>query len=83
MASNEAVKFDPRSRIRNLYVLEPLVQAEGEIPCLLNGPLAGGVGGDATEVHPAGAVLDENQHSVESGLSRLSVFALAGVDDRQ
>jgi hypothetical protein len=34
-------------------------------------------------VHPAGAVLDEHQDSVESGLSRLSVFALPGVDDRQ
>ena len=38
-----------------------LAGAEGEIPCLLNGPLAGRVGGDAAEVHPAGAVLDEHQ----------------------
>ena len=56
------MKFDPRSWIRNLISPKPLVQAEGEIPCLLNGPLAGGVGGDSAEVHPACAVLDENQH---------------------
>ena len=40
---------------------ELLVEAEGEIPYLLHGPLAGPVGGDAAEVHPAGAVLDEQQ----------------------
>ena len=44
------------------HLLESLAEAEGEIPCLLHGPLAGRVGGDAAEVHPAGAVLDEDQH---------------------
>jgi hypothetical protein len=34
-------------------------------------------------VHPAGAVLDEYQDSVESGMSLLSAFALPRVDDRQ
>jgi hypothetical protein len=32
-----------------------------EIPCLLHGLLAGRVGGDAAEVHPAGAVPDKQQ----------------------
>jgi len=77
------VKFDPRSRIRNPDVFELLVEAEGEIPCLLHGPLAGRVGGDAAKVHPAGAMLDKHQDSVESGLSRLSVFAGLGMDDHQ
>jgi hypothetical protein len=40
---------------------EPLVKAEGEVAGLLHGPLAGGAGGDAAEVHPPGAVLDEHQ----------------------
>ena len=61
-ASNEAVKFDPRSRIRNLMSVEPLAEVEGEVAGLLHRPRAGGMGGDAAEVHPAGAVLDEHQH---------------------
>jgi len=42
-------------------VLEPLAEGEGEVAGLLHGPFAGGVRGDAAEVHPAGAVLDEHQ----------------------
>jgi hypothetical protein len=60
-ASKEGVKFDPRSRIRKPDVLEPLVEAEGEVAGLLHGPLAGRMRGDAAEVHPAGAMLDEHQ----------------------
>ncbi len=60
-ASNEAVKFDPRSRIRKLDVLEPLAEGEGEVAGLLGRPLAGGVGGDTSQMHPAGAVLDEHE----------------------
>ena len=60
-ASNEAVKFEPRSRIRNLLSLEPLVEGEGGVAGLLHCPLAGGVGGDAAQMHPACAVLDEHQ----------------------
>src|SRR5208283_5980072 len=44
-----------------LEVLEPFAEADGEVAGLLYGPFAGGVGGDAAEVHPAGAVLDEHQ----------------------
>jgi hypothetical protein len=42
-------------------VLDPSAEADGEVAGLLYGPFAGGVGGDAAKVHPAGAVLDENQ----------------------
>ncbi len=54
----------------------PLAGAEGQVAGLLHGPLARGVRGDATEVHPPGAVLDNHQDSVESGLSWLSPFAV-------
>jgi hypothetical protein len=44
-----------------LDVLETFAEAEGEVAGLLHSPLAGGVGGDAAQVHPTGAVLDEHQ----------------------
>ena len=43
------------------HVLEPLAEGEGEVAGLLHRPLAGGVRGDAAQMHPAGAVLDEYQ----------------------
>jgi hypothetical protein len=46
---------------QELDVLEPLVEGEGEVAGLLHSPVAGGMGGDAAGVHPAGAVLDEHQ----------------------
>jgi hypothetical protein len=60
-ASNERVKFDPRVADQEPHVPEPLVEAEGEVAGLLHRPLAGRAGGDAAQVHPAGAVLDEHQ----------------------
>jgi hypothetical protein len=39
--------------------------------------------GDAGEVDAAGLVLDDDQGSVESGLSPLSVFALKHIDAHQ
>ena len=60
-ASKDRVKFDPRSRIRNRKFSNPLAEGEGEVAGLLHGPFASGVRGDAAEVHPAGAVLDEHQ----------------------
>ena len=44
------------------HVLEPLAEAEGQVAGLLHRPLAGGIRGDAAQMHPAGAVLDEHQH---------------------
>jgi hypothetical protein len=60
-ASKEQMKFDPRSRITKPDVLEPLAETEGEVAGLLNGPLAGEMCGDAAQMHPAVAVLDEDQ----------------------
>jgi hypothetical protein len=59
-ASNDAVKFEPRSRIRNLMSSNRSSRLS-EVAGLLHGPLTGRVRGDAAEVHPAGAVLDEHQ----------------------
>ncbi len=59
-ASNEAVKFDAVAD-QEPDVPGLLVEAEGEVAGLLHRPLAGRVGGDAAEMHPAGAVLDEQQ----------------------
>ena len=42
-------------------VREPLVKGEGQIAGLLHRPLASRVSGDAANVDPAGAVLDEHQ----------------------
>ena len=42
-------------------VLEPPAEGEGEVAGLLHGPRTGRVRGDAADVHPAGAVLDEHQ----------------------
>jgi hypothetical protein len=63
-ASNEAVKFDPRSRIRNLMSSNPLAEGEGEgeVAGLLHCPVPGRVHGDAAQVHPAATMLDEYQH---------------------
>ena len=69
-ASNEAVKFDPRSRIRNLMSSNRSSRAEGEVAGLLHRPVAGRVRGDAAQVHPAGAVLDEHQDVQSSSAAR-------------
>jgi len=61
-ASNEAVKFDPRSRIRKLNVPETPAEAEGKVAGLLHGPLARRARGDPAQMHPAGAMFDEHQH---------------------
>ncbi len=42
-------------------VLEPPVEGDGKVTGLLHCPLASGMGGDAAEVHPAGAMRDEHQ----------------------
>jgi len=42
-------------------LLEAPVHAHGEVAGLLGRPLAGGMRGDATQVHTASAVLDEHQ----------------------
>jgi hypothetical protein len=59
-ASNEAVKFDPRSRMRDL-MSSTRSAGQSEVAGLLDGPVPGRVRGDAAQVHPAGTVLDEYQ----------------------
>src|SRR5450755_461336 len=46
---------------QELDLVESLVKAKSEVAGLLHGPLTGGMRGDAAEVHPASAVLDEHQ----------------------
>jgi hypothetical protein len=65
-ASKDAVKVRSAVTDQEPEVPEPLDEVEGEVAGLLHCPVSGRVGGDAAEVHPAGAVLDEDQHSVES-----------------
>ena len=60
-ASNEAGEVRAAIVDQEPHGLEPLVEGEGQVAGLLHGPLPGGMGGDAAEVHPAGAVLDEHQ----------------------
>ena len=60
-ASNEAVKFDPQSRIRNLMSSNRSPR-ESEVAGLLRCPVPGRVRGDAAQMHPAGTVLDEHQN---------------------
>ena len=43
-------------------VLDPLAEGESEVAGLLRGPVPGWVRGDAAQMHPAAAVLDEYQH---------------------
>ena len=61
-ASNEAVKLEPAVADQEPEVLESLVETQRQVAGLLDRPLPGRVGGDAAQVHPAGAVLDEHQH---------------------
>ena len=52
-------------------VPEPLAEGKSEVAGLLDCPLPGGMCGDAAEVHPAGAVLNEHQDiSRRRGLTR-------------
>ena len=65
-ASNEAVMFDPRSRITNLMSANRSSRARARrVAGPLYHPLAGAMCGNPAEVHPAGAVLDKHQDSVE------------------
>jgi hypothetical protein len=63
-------------------VLEPRAGVHGQVAGLLDGPRAGGVRGDATQVHPAGAVLDEYQHVQPCQQHRVNVQEIDGQDSR-
>jgi hypothetical protein len=79
-ASKEREKFEPRSRIRNRKSPGPLVQIQGQVAGLLHGPRADRVRGDAAQVHPAGAVLDEYQHVQPPQQHRVYVQEVDGQD---
>src|ERR1039457_3078841 len=59
--------IDGRGEVRSAVpdqeteVPESLAEVEGQVAGLLHRPVARRVGGDAADVHPAGAVLDEYQ----------------------
>jgi hypothetical protein len=55
-ASNETVNLASRSRIRNRNLAGAVAGHPQQLSGLLGGPRGGGVGGDAEDVHPAGAV---------------------------
>ncbi len=61
-ALNEAVKFGPRSRIRNWMSSNCWPGGGGGVAGLLHGPFAGRMCGDTPQLHPAGVMLDEHQH---------------------
>ena len=65
-ASKERVKSGPRSRIRNLMSPGPLAGAEGEVAGLLHSPHRQGLR-CRRQVHPAGAMLDEDQERRGAG----------------
>src|ERR1700691_1390649 len=60
-ASKDEVKFDPRSRTRNLMSSNrsPKLRARLRACCTVHSPA--GFAGDAAKVHPAGAMFDEHQ----------------------
>jgi hypothetical protein len=60
-ASNEAVKFEPRSRSRNLMSPNRSPRARARLRACWTVHSPGGVFGDAAKVHPAGCVLNEHQ----------------------
>jgi hypothetical protein len=62
-ASNELVKFDPRSRITNLMSSNRSPRLRARLRALLHRPVPGWVRSDAAQMHPAGTVLDEHQPS--------------------
>ena len=43
------------------HVPEPLTEGDGKVAGLPHRPFSGGVGGDAAQMHPAGAMFDEHQ----------------------
>ena len=62
---------------------DPVAEVHGQVAGLLGGPCAVRVSGHPEDVHMPGAYLHDEQHSVESGLSPLSVFNPQRVDAHQ
>jgi hypothetical protein len=63
-----------------LNVPEPLVEGESDVTSLLDRPFAGGVGGNAAQMHPAGFMLDEHQDIQSLQQHRVHVEEVNGED---
>jgi hypothetical protein len=81
-ASNRPENLPSRSRIRNRPAAG-ILKIHDEVLRGLDHPAGSGMRGCTQDPDPPAGVLDDRQHSVESGLSLLTVFALPRVDDRQ
>ena len=79
-ASNEAVKLEPWSRIRNRKSSNRALEIQRQVAGLLDRPPPGRVARDAAQVHPAGAVLNEYQHVQPCQQHRVNVEKVDGQD---
>jgi hypothetical protein len=76
-ASNVAVKFEPRSRIRNLMSANRWSRFEGEVACLLHGPAFGsGAGSEPGMI--AGDVMPGRSQAEGRPTRRLFTVDLVG-----
>ena len=83
-ASNRPENLPSRSRIRNRARLPASSKSMTRFFAAWTTQQAGsGMRSCTQDPDPLAGVLDDRQHSVESGLSLLTVFALPRVDDRQ
>ena len=79
-ASNAAVNLASRSRMRNRKRLAGVVEVHEQVAGLLGQPGAGGVGGDAEDVHAAGGVLDDEERVQPVQGDGVEVEQVAGED---
>ena len=79
-ASKAAVNFASRSRMRNRKRRPASSRSMSRLRGLLGQPGAGGVGGDAEDVHTAGGVLDDEQDVQPAQGDRIEMEQIAGHD---
>ena len=79
-ASKAAVNLASRSRMRNRKRLAGVVEVHEQVAGLLGQPGAGGVGGDAEDVHAAGGVLDDEERVQPVQGDGVEVKQVAGQD---
>ena len=79
-ASKAAVNLASRSRMRNRKRLPGVVEVHEQVAGLLGQPGAGGVGGDAEDVHAAGGVLDDEERVQPAQGDGVEVEQVAGQD---
>ena len=79
-ASKAAVNLASRSRMRNRKRAAGVVEVHEQVAGLLGEPGAGGVGGDAEDVHAAGGVLDDEERVEPVQGDGVEVEQVAGQD---